>query len=160
MLNEDSGPNHAVTKTWSKLLMPSSSSPSFFLSKTPCILMFLMSPSLCEVDLIEWWRKVDRNIEEVLGRSLVKEGNGFEGWKKEILEEEVGCHCRATGRRTAGPSDFVWLFGEKEEERGWEPRVDELCSPPSKMEVKWNIYGGREMIGRWRWVGKNLMANN
>jgi len=54
----------------------------------------------------------------------VKEGNGFEGWKKEILEEE---NRRATGReqyRDRSPRQeiqvFCELWGEKEEERVWE----------------------------------------
>jgi hypothetical protein len=29
-----------------------------------------MSPSLCEVEVIEWWRKVDRNIEEGLRKKF------------------------------------------------------------------------------------------
>ena len=70
----------------------------------------------------------------------MKEGNGFEWWKKEILEDEVGCRCRATGRRcratgrrTAEPNDFFCEFLERRK-RKWvgnfvvEARVDELCS--------------------------------
>ena len=55
--------------------------------------MFLMSPSLCEIEVKEWWRKVIRNIEEGL-RKKFHEEKRFEGWK----DEKSGKNRRATGR--------------------------------------------------------------
>ena len=140
MLNEDSGPNLAVTKAWSKLLMASSSSPSFFLSKTSRILMFLMFSSLCEVEVIEWWRKVVRNIDEGLRKKFhegMKEIWGVEGWEK--WEKPLGDRSWTVPRPVAGGKIevFLWLLEErmKREEFGnfvMEARVDEWCYSPLK----------------------------
>ena len=140
MLNEDSGPNLAVTKTWSKLLMASSSSPSFFLSKTPRILIFLMSPSLCEVEVIEWWRKVVRNIENGLrkkfheGRKEIWEVEGWEKWEKPPGDRSWTVPRPVALRPIL---EFLWLLGERMKREGFgnfvmEARVDEWCSSPLK----------------------------
>jgi hypothetical protein len=60
----------------------------------------------------------------VLGRSLVKEGNGFEGWKKEILRRKTAgrlvVNSTATGRLD-GRSKYFVTFGERRKRKGfWE----------------------------------------
>ena len=58
-------PRLEANSSWPPLLLLVSSCP-----KTPRILMFLMSPSLCEVEVIEWWRKVVRNIDKGLRKKF------------------------------------------------------------------------------------------
>ena len=72
------------------------------------------------------------------------------------------------GRPVAGrpePSAFV-AFLERGKRKGFgnflvEARVDEWCYSPLQngSEMKY-IWRERKWIGRWRWIGKDLMANN